>query len=40
MKEDLKFIKKNLDLKKFLKLLDNTIQFTNERDIYNQFTLQ
>ena len=36
MKEDLKFIKKNLDLEKFLKLLDNTIQDTNERDIYNK----
>ena len=37
MKIDLHSLKKNLDLKKFLKELDKIIKWTNERDIYYKF---
>jgi len=37
MNIDLHYLKKNLDLKKFLKELDKTIKWINERDIYYKF---
>ena len=37
MKIDLHYLKKNLDLNKFLKELDKIIKWTNERDIYYKF---
>ena len=37
MKVDLKYLKKNLDLKKFVKFLNKTLEWGNDRDIYYLF---
>ena len=37
MKIDLKYLLLNLDLEKFVKLLNKTVKWTNEKDIYYKF---